>query len=92
MKKHLRRLFSPILNIFEKGDDNYSYKAQNRIVLIVMGALFWLLCAAVVFSSKYLEGYGYLFPAMVFFLVGFVGLLVGTLGSDKAVARIWFNR
>jgi hypothetical protein len=35
---------------------------------------------------------GGLIPILVFFVIGFVCLIVGFLGSDRAVAKIWGSR
>jgi hypothetical protein len=35
---------------------------------------------------------GFVLPALVFGTVGVVALVVGGLGNDRAVARIWGNK
>ncbi|WP_016955485.1 hypothetical protein [Catenovulum agarivorans] len=88
MKNILRSIFSPVLNIFEKGDDNYVYKPLNRTILIVVGLLFAVLGSAVTWLSPK-EELGFLIPLVVFGGASFVCLIVGLLGNDKAVAKIW---
>ncbi len=91
MKKILRKLFSPLLNIFESGTGTFAYKRSHRIVLLVMGGLFSGLAALVLFLAQG-EDLGYLLPVVVFACIGLVSLLVGSLGNDRAVAKIWNAR
>ena len=92
MKNALRKICFPILNIFEKGEEPYVYKSLNRKILIVMGILFSGLATAVVFVASGLADFGFLIPAIVFFTVAAVCFIVGFLGSERAVAKIWGNR
>lgn len=92
MKDFFRRLFGFILRFFEAGDEPYSYKPLNRKVLIVVGVLFnaiWMF-TTYLYAGK--AGYDFLLPVAVFFIVGLVCLVVGLLGSDRAVAKIWGNK
>ncbi len=45
MKEFLRKVFSPILDTFESGDDDYAYRPSHRTILIVVGVLFLVLSA-----------------------------------------------
>ncbi|MGD8785070.1 MAG: hypothetical protein PVG75_11575 [Thioalkalispiraceae bacterium] len=92
MKQSLRKLFWFILVYFERDDEPYTYKPLNRTILIIVGSLFTVLAVVSVYFSDAAQGYGFLIPALVFFAVGLVCLVVGLLGSDKAVSRIWGNR
>ena len=92
MKDQLRQIFWFILGTFEKGDEPYSYKPLNRTILIVVGCLFIGLSLVTAYFSIGQEGYGFLIPFVVFFAAGFISLIVGWLGSDRAVAKIWGNR
>jgi hypothetical protein len=92
MKTLLRKLFAPILNIFEKGDEPYAYKSLNRKILIVIGLLFLGLAAAVGYLAIGQGEAGFILPVLVFSAVSLVTLVVGLLGSDRAVAKIWSNR
>ncbi len=92
MKKSLRKLFSPILNIFESGDEPYAVKPLNRKILIVIGVLFLGLVSVVIYLSYDKGEPGYLIPVVVFSAVSLVSLAVGLLGNDRAVAKIWGNR
>lgn len=92
MKKTLRIIFSPILNIFESGDEPYAVKALNRKILIVIGVLFSFLASVVIYLSYDKGEPGYLIPVIVFSTVAIVVLVIGFLGNDRAVAKIWGNR
>jgi len=88
MKNILRNIFSAILKPFESGAGEYAYQKSHRVVLIVMGILFSGL-AALVFSFSQGQDVGYLLPVIVFGSLGGVSLIVGSLGNDRAVAKIW---
>lgn len=89
MKSALTRIFWPILRIFESGEEPAHYKKSHRVALVVLGVLFTLLSLGSA-TAAYLSGEpGALIPVVVFFGVGLVALVVGTLGSDRAVSRIW---
>jgi len=92
MKDKMRKLFAPILNMFEAGDSDYSFKRSHRTILIAVGVLFLLLslvCLAAVFYTAQL---GACLPFLVFFGAGSVCAVVGFLGTDQAVAKIWGNK
>lgn len=84
-------MFSPILNIFESGDEPFVYKPSHRTILVVLGCLFSGLATLVVVFAQG-EDPGYLLPVLVFGAVGLVSLLVGLIGNDRAVAKIWGSR
>jgi len=88
MKLLLRKLFSPLLSMFESGHEEYIYKKSHRVILIVMGVLFTGL-ASLVFSLALGEDIGYLIPVIVFGGAGILSLIIGSIGSDRAVAKIW---
>ncbi len=91
MKRQLRSIFSPVLNIFESGTEAFVYKSSHRTILVVMGCLFSGLAVLVMLYAQG-EDPGYLLPAVVFGVVGLVSLLVGLIGNDRAVAKIWGSR
>jgi hypothetical protein len=93
MKAFLRTLFAPILNIFESGQDEYAYNPSHRLILIVVGSLFSFL-AGVVIAMMIVDSSdpGYAIPAIVFGGAGLVSLIVGALGNERAVAKIWGSR
>lgn len=92
MKKLLRKLFSPILNIFEKGDEPYAYKSLNRKILLVIGILFLGLGSVVAYLALDMGEIGFMIPVVVFGGVSLVTLVVGLLGNERGVAKIWGNR
>lgn len=91
MKKQLRILFSPILNIFESGSEAFIYKSSHRIVLVIMGCLFSGL-ATLVFLFARGQDPVYLLPVLIFYGMGLMSLLIGFIGTDRAVAKIWGSR
>lgn len=92
MKQLLRIVFLPILSPFEKGGDEYQYKPLNRSILIFIGFIFGGLAALVLNFLPDGVGLSYLVPVIVFGGVSMVTLVVGLLGSDRAVCKIWGNR
>ena len=92
MKASLRKLFSPLLNPLERGDEPYVYKPLSRKILLTVSLLFSVMCAALVYLMPADADKGYLIPVVVFGLVAAVGFIVGLLGSERAVAKIWGNR
>ena len=84
----LRNLFLPILKPFESGNGEYAYQKSHRIVLVIMGFLFSGLAALVFYFSEG-QDLGYLIPVIVFGSLGGVSLIIGGLGNDRAVAKIW---
>ncbi|WP_394170767.1 hypothetical protein [Saccharospirillum alexandrii] len=92
MKNTLRHLFQPILRIFESGDDQFRYDKSHRKILLAVGVLFLFLSAISAVLAINSAQLGGLVPVLAFFLIGFVCIVVGTLGSDKAVAKIWGNK
>lgn len=92
MKNLLQTLFSPILNLFESGENPYAYKSSHRTILVAVGSLFALLTIGVVVVGVNSEGFGFVLPACVFGGAALVSLVVGVLGSDRAVAKLWGSR
>jgi hypothetical protein len=91
VKELLRTLFSPILAIFESGDEPYHYSASHRTILIIVGILFSGLAGLVFWLVQGLE-LTYLLPVVVFGGIAFLSLVIGLLGSDRAVAKVWRSR
>lgn len=91
MKSLLRKLFSPVLTPLEAGEGPYGYKPSHRIILIALSLMMSGL-AALVFILSQGKDLTYLIPVITFGLVGFTGLVVAFLGSDRAVAKIWGSR
>lgn len=91
MKSSLRRLFAFILTPLESGNDPVAYKPSHRVALIVLSLLFSVL-AGIVFFMGQGEDPTYLLPVILFGGVGLVGFIVGALGNERAVTKIWGNR
>lgn len=92
MKRLLTTIFWPVLAPFEKDGDSAGYRPTHRKVLFGMGFLFLLLAGVSALVAQETGEPGGLVPLAVFFAVGAVCWIVGFLGSDAAVARIWGNR
>lgn len=92
MKNFFKILFSPILNIFEKNNDEFVFRSLNRKIVLFISVVFSLLAFALpAFMPKLIE-MGYWFVMIVFGSLSVVGLIVGLLGSDKAVAKLLGSR
>lgn len=89
MKNIMRKLFSPILNVFESGEGEFNYKKSHRSILIVFGLLCFVIGSiSLTFTLKIGEPVGTI-PVLLFYLTGIVCEVVALLGNDRAVARIW---
>lgn len=89
MRNILTKMFWPILRRFETGGESTNYKKSHRVALNVMGSLFILLSLLSAAAAQSVGGAASLIPVIVFFSLGFVAVVVGTLGSDCAVSKIW---
>lgn len=89
MKNALRQFCRPVLAWFEKGEPATSYRPSHRKILLAVAALFLVLFAVSLYLALSAGQMGALIPVVAFFAVSSVSLIVGTLGSDTAVARIW---
>lgn len=83
MKSLLRSLFAPLLKPLESGTGEFVYQPSHRKILLTVGILFSVMAS----FSWYVAGFQ--FYVAIFYLVSLVTLVVGTLGSDRAVATIW---
>lgn len=92
MKQALRKLFSPILNPLEAGEPSPHYRASHRTVLNVVGLLFLVLASVSLGALVYTGEPGALIPILVFSAIGGLSLVVGMLGTDAAVSRLWGKR
>ncbi len=91
MKKILRTVFSPLLNIFESGDDEFAYKSSHRWILIFIGTMFSTMAVAVFFVAQGQDP-GYFLPVVIFAAIALVTFVIGFLGTDRAVAKLWGSR
>ena len=92
MKNSLRKIFSPLLRYFESGDGEFTYKQSHRKILIAVGFLFLAVSLFALYISIKTSQLGGIFPILIFLLAGLVCEIVGFLGSDRAVAKIWKSR
>jgi len=92
MKTRLRKIFSPVLNFFETGNEAYIYKKSHRMALIVVGCLCLLLAFVSLAAALFTSPTGAIIPFSIFFLGGSLCLIIGALGTDRAVAKIWGSR
>lgn len=92
MRDSLRVLFAPLLRVFESGDGPFSYKPSHRTILWAVGVLFLLLAAVSLVAAITAAQLAAFFPFVIFSAGGVVCLVIGGLGSDRAVAKIWGNR
>lgn len=89
MKKLLQKVFSPLLTKLDSDKGEYNYQRSHRLILMVVGSLFSFLTAGVLAVGINTDGWGFLFPSIIFGVVGFSCIVIAGLGSDRAVARIW---
>lgn len=92
MKKRLRQLFAPLLRPLESGNVGPNFKTSHRTILNVVGVLFLFLGTVSTVALAYTGKVGALIPMFVFLGVGGISVIVGTLGSDAAVSKMWGNR
>lgn len=92
MKNTFIRLCWPILQLFEKGEEAYIYKPSHRSALIAVGVLFMLLASVSLYFSLQVGGFGGIVPVLVFLVASLTSLIVGVLGSERAVAKIWGSK
>ncbi len=89
MKNLLTRIFWPILKLFETGANSANYKKSHRVALNIVGALFMVLSIVSVVAALSTREIGSIIPVIIFFSAGLVAVVVGSLGSDSAVSKIW---
>lgn len=92
MKNTFKTIFSAILNIFEKNNDEFIYRSLNRKIVLFISSVFFLLAFALPAYMSQLIEMGYWFVMLVFGALSTVGLIVGILGTDKAVAKLLGSR
>lgn len=85
----MKKLFAPILNLFEKGETRYVYKPLHRSILIVVAMLFLVIASGSLWAAVTFSVAGGFIPFVVFLVGSIICGVVGLLGSDKAVANMW---
>jgi len=89
MRNILTRIFWPILKFFETDEEPANYKKSHRVALNILGILFIFLSLGSAWAANSSGKLGSLIPVIVFFCVGLVAVVVGSLGSSGAVSKIW---
>jgi len=89
MKSWLTHLFSPLLKLFEDGRPAPGYRPLHRRITWVVGALFLVIALASLYMALSVDQWAAFVPVVVFFGASLVSLVVGLLGSDRAVAKLW---
>ncbi|ETX10281.1 hypothetical protein MUS1_15300 [Marinomonas ushuaiensis DSM 15871] len=89
MKDLMRKLCSPVLNMFEAGDGQGEYRKSHRTILLVLGGLCFVIALVSLFFTLKTGELAGIIPISLFFITGLVCEIVGLLGSNQAVARIW---
>ena len=92
MKEVLTKLCWPILSFFEDGEEAVNLKRSHRVITVVVGVLFVVLSLVSAGFALSIGEPGGLVPVLVFFALGLVAVIVGTLGSDSAITKIWGRR
>lgn len=92
MKDRLRHLFHPILKFFENDSDDFKLTSTNRKVALFISVTFVIIAFLLPIIASTQPVTAYIFPVVVFGGIGFIGLVVGILGSDHAVAKLVGNR
>lgn len=89
MRDILTKVFWPILRLFETGEQPANYKNSHRVALNILGSLFIFLSFASAWAASYSDELSAFIPVVVFFLVGLVAVVIGCLGSNAAVSKVW---
>jgi len=84
-----RKLFAPLLDKLEAGDQPHRYTPKARLILWVTGLLFLGLASGLAVFLPEGTDPAVLIPIGIFGLVGFFAVVVAWLGSERAVARVW---
>ena len=92
MKEKLQRLFQPILKFFENDSPEYQITPTNRKVALCISITLLGLAVLIIVIAGSQPFTSYFPPVLIFGSVGFVGTVVGLLGSDHAVAKLVGNR
>ena len=84
-------MFTPALRPLEAGTEPYVYKPSHRKILLFVSVMFIGMATLVAVIMPGWDS-GYLLPIVVFGGAGLIGFVVGGLGEDRAVARIWGSK
>ena len=89
MKSLLTKVCWPILRFFESDTPPENYQKSHRMALLFLSVVFIGLSLGSAWVAISIGSLGALVPVVFFFLLGFVALVIATLGSNAAVAKIW---
>lgn len=89
MRHALKKLFWPILKHFETDQEPANYKQSHRVALVIVGVLFLCLATGSGLAAVLSNQLGALIPVVVFAALGVVTVVIGSLGSNGAVSKIW---
>lgn len=89
MKSLLHRLFSPLLKPFEDGRPASGYRPIHRRIAWVVGLLFLVIAFTSLYMALSVDQWAAFVPVVVFFGASLISLVVGLLGSDRAVTKLW---
>ena len=92
MKAQFRKIFSFILGPFESGTEAYEYKPLNRKILLVLSSMFFGLAMLVLYLTPKGSNLDYALPVIVFSVIAILGFIIGLLGHDRAIAKIWGSK
>ncbi len=92
MMQRLRKLCFPVLKHFEENSQHYRTAGWKRPVVCVVSLILLALAAAVPFVAPADVRSGAWLPTIVFGSMGCIGMIVGLLGSDHAVAKLLGGR
>ncbi|MEQ8290230.1 MAG: hypothetical protein RIB78_10935 [Gammaproteobacteria bacterium] len=88
----LRKVFNPVLRHFEQDSEGYRPANWKRPLVCILGLILTGLAIAVPWVAPADVRSGAWLPTIVFGFMGFIGLVVGFLGSDHAVAKLLGGR
>lgn len=89
MKSRLTQLFWLLLKPFEDDRPATGYRALHRRITWVVGVLFLVIAFASLYMALSVDQWAAFIPVVVFFGASLVSLVVGLLGSERAVAKLW---
>lgn len=92
MKTALRKVFAPILNRFENGTEEFAYVDSHRWITIAVGFLFLVATSGSIALLVITKSGGAVLPMLAFGTLAVVSLVIGFLGNDRAIAKIWNNK
>jgi hypothetical protein len=87
-----RKVFAPLLDALEGGNQPHRYTPKARLILWITGGLFLALATGLAVFLPQGTDPAVLIPIGIFGMVGLFAVVVAWLGSERAVARVWGSR